>query len=126
MIRIDPDLVDVLQEEVGDSLRTVATYDDREYEFHHLRRDIQQVYTRERIEEILEDLIVQGVATEQLESRFRAGALDCAVYTFEEAVMFHFPVADRSGLFVSIDRDADLDLDSIVSLAKAGTYGSLE
>lgn len=122
MLEIDPDLPRLLQEEVDDALRSVVTYEDREYDFHHLRQNIQQIYTRERVEEILNELIVQQKATGQLESLFHAGELECAIYSFEKAVMFHFPVSERVGLFISIDRDAELELNSIVSMASAAIY----
>ena len=41
------------------------------------------------------------------------------MYGFEEATVFHFTGGEYTGLFVSMDRTAGMDLDAIISTCKA-------
>lgn len=118
MIDVDPDIVSTLQDEVGDALRSVAVYDENGYEFEFIRDDVEGTYTIEEIEKVYDDLVIQGLSREFLEQLFHAGQLQCSMYGFEEATMFHFTGGDYSGLFVSIDRTRGLDLDAFISACK--------
>lgn len=120
MVAVDAALPTHLQEEVGDGLRTVATYEERDYTFHHFRNGLLRRYSRADVEAILDDLIIEGLSTQFVESLFHAGDLECAIYGFEEAVMFHFVLDDGVGLFGSFDRDSEHDLDALISTCKRG------
>lgn len=118
MLPVDPDLPDSLREEVGDGLRSVAAYEERSYEFLFVREDVRAEYSELEIRDILEDLIIQGLSTDYLESLFHAGPLDCAMYGFEDAAMFHFVADEHAGLFVSIDRDEPVTLEAVITTCK--------
>lgn len=118
MIDVDPELVPSLKDEVDDALRSVAVYDEDGYEVEFIRDDVEGTYTDEDIEEVYDDLVIQGLSREFLEQLFHAGDLECSMYGFEEATMFHFTGGEYSGLFVSIDRIRGMDLDAIISTCK--------
>lgn len=115
---VHDDLVADLHAEVGDALRSVATYDEGGYEFHHLRADVEAAYSEADIQAVYEDLVIQGISREYMEDLFHAGGLRCSIYGFDDAAMFHFIGEGYTGLFVSMDADVELNLDAIISTAK--------
>lgn len=111
------ELVSELQDMVGDSLRAAATYDRESYD---------QVYAREgidadqaAIERIHENLVLEGIGVEYLENVFGAGDLECTMHRFERAMIFHFVGADYTGLFVSVDPEADVPISAFADRCEA-------
>lgn len=109
------ELLDVARDHVGDSLRAVATYQERLYEFHHLRGDIDDSYSAQEIERVFDNLVLSGLTTDYLEEIFHAGRIECTMYGFEAAAMFHFVTGEASGVFLTFDRDIEVNLDAFVS-----------
>lgn len=107
----DTGLVAELHDLAGDALRVVATYDREGYEVRYARDDLQG-----RLESVADgvhqDLVLEGVGREHLESLFEAGDLRCTMHRFDELTAFHFPDDEYRGLFVSVDSDADVPLAS--------------
>lgn len=56
---------------------------------------------------------------EHLETFFRTGRTECAMYGFEKALMFHFPTSAFTGLFVTVDRENGLDIDRLIEVGSA-------
>ena len=109
-------LVDDLRDHVGDNLRAVAAYDETEWELHYERADIQ---AKPRIfDTIHEELILEGMGTEYLESVFDVGRLNCTMHSFQEALCFHFLRGPLRGVFVSIEPDTMVPLESFVTICK--------
>lgn len=98
-----------LQGEVDDALRVIATYSRDGYDPHYVRADVE-ARVAERGDDIHDDLVLQGIGREGLESLFDAGSLHCSVHRFDEVTVFHFVDEDYTGLFVSLDSDADVNL----------------
>ena len=103
-------LVDDLHDYVGDSLRTVATYDADGYELHYVRDDVDALYTDDEYEAIRRELVMQDFEAGYLTDLFEGGDLSCAVHTFDDLVTFHFVDEEFDGLFVSVDADTTLQL----------------
>jgi hypothetical protein len=109
-------LVDDLRTEVGEELRAVARYEEAEWELLYEREDIE---AKPRIfDKIHEELILEGMGTEYLESVFQVGRLNCTMHSFEEAMCFHFVRGSMEGVFVSIEPDALLPLEDFVRVCK--------
>lgn len=109
-------LVDDLQQEVGDNLRAVATYDEAEWDIRYERDDIK---AKPRIfDKIHEELILEGMGTKYLEDVFQVGQLNCTMHSFDEALCFHVVRGSMQGVFVSIEPDALLPLDEFVRVCK--------
>lgn len=108
-------LIDVAREHVGESLRTVATYHEREHDLIFLRDDIADQYSTEEIRRVFDELALSGLGQDYLESIFHAGKIECAAYGFEDAAMFHFATNDAKGVFASFDRDVEVNLDAFIS-----------
>jgi len=109
-------LVDDLRTEVGEELRAVARYEEAEWERLYEREDIS---AKPRIfDKIHEELILEGMGTEYLESVFQVGQLNCTMHSFEEAMCFHFVRGSMRGVFVSVEPDALLPLQEFVGICK--------
>ncbi|MBX0285145.1 DUF7522 family protein [Haloarcula salinisoli] len=109
-------LLEALQNEVGDNLRAVATYEEKEWEIIYEREDIE---AKPRIfEKIHRELILEGMGTEYLEEVFGVGDLNCTMHSFEEAMCFHFVRGSLQGVFISIEPDAMVPLEEFVTICK--------
>ena len=75
MMDLDPGLVRALRDEVDDTLRSVAVYDEEGYEIEYMREDVEGAYSTDEIEEVYDDLVIQGLSREFLEQLFHAGDL---------------------------------------------------
>lgn len=111
-------LIPALEAETDGALRTVATYSEAGYDLHHLREDVENVYSTEEIDAVYEDLLLDNMNRAYLERLFHAGRLECTVLGFEDAVMLHFSGEVHSGLFVSVDRVPDIEVLSIIETCK--------
>lgn len=114
MIEMPGELVDDLEEDVGDGLRSVAIYDSGEYERLYVRADIDARYSDEERAALYNQIEIEGMGYSHFEGLFHTGELECAIYGFEEALMFQFPGDEFTGLFVTVDRDVTLNPESII------------
>ena len=109
-------LVEDLLAEVGDNLRAVAVYEEHDCELVYEREDVA---AKPRvIDKIHEELILEGMGTEYLESVFDVGRLNCTMHSFQEALCFHFVRGPLRGVFVSIEPDTMVPLKSFVTICK--------
>jgi hypothetical protein len=120
MIQVEPTLVDDLLDEFGDGLRAVATYEDYEYEVEFMREDVRDDYSREEVDRVFRQVSIEGMGYENFQQLFHVGRLECALYGFEGALIFHFPPDPFHGLVVSIDRDVSFNPDAIIDICQSG------
>ncbi|MFB6102068.1 MAG: hypothetical protein ABEJ73_05830 [Haloplanus sp.] len=66
-----------------------------------------------------DDLILEGIGRGHLEDLFDAGSLHCSMHRFDDLTAFHFVAGEFSGLFVSVDSDADVHLASFAERCRA-------
>ncbi|WP_248897868.1 hypothetical protein [Haloplanus halobius] len=112
------EFVTALREDVDAGLRVVAEYDADGYDAFYVRDDIRPRLP-DVAEELHEDLVLQGIGRDRLEDLFSAGPLHCSVHRFEELTAFHFTAGEFTGLFVSVDSDAPIPLNSFASTCKS-------
>jgi len=114
-MQIDHDeLVAEMEAELGDALRPVATYESQSYEMHYFREDVEADYTEAELARLYEPVEIEGMGYEHFQKHFHTGNLECAIYGFEPALMVHFPWDPFAGLFVSIDRDVELNPQGVI------------
>lgn len=113
---VDAPLVTDLQEATGDDLRSVVHYEETEYEMIYLREDVDAIYSSDELDDVIEDLRLQGWGQEPIEELFNAGELECSIFGFEEAMMFHFVTNDFKGVFVTYDRGADVNIEIVIDI----------
>jgi hypothetical protein len=104
----------------GDGLRTVATYDREGYDFLYLRDDVT-ARRDDKADDIHDELVLQGLGTEYLEDLFEGGPLECSLHRFEDLTAIHFIDDAYTGLFVSVDSDADFPVVELVDICKSHT-----
>ena len=109
-----------LEEEAGAALRSVAVYDRAGYEFLTRDEDVDATYSQEMLDDIHRGMILEGLASDHLESMFDVGSLQCALYGFEDAYVFHFLGHEYDGLVVSVDAGAEIRVGSFVDVCKDG------
>lgn len=109
-VRESDALVADLREMAGEGLRVVASYTKGGYDVYYVREDVEPLL-ESAAEDVHEDLVLQRIGREHLESLFGLGDLHCSMHRFEAAMAFHF-VADEqyTGLYVSVDSDVSLPL----------------
>jgi hypothetical protein len=117
MVDVSDSVTTDLRDEAGDALRVVATYDPDGYDLVYCREDVTE-RTADVGPDIHDDLVLQGVGRDHLESLFDAGELHCSVHRFDEVTAFHFLANEYTGLFVSIDADADVRLASFADVCR--------
>lgn len=113
-----PGLVESLRDEVGNSLRVVAEYDRNGYDVMYARGQVEE-RVRRHADEVHNELVLQGIGREHLEDLFKAGDLHCSMHRFDEITAFHFVQESYTGLFVSIDSDAPVDLNEFSSIVRS-------
>lgn len=109
------DLVDYLQDAVGDSLRAVGRYDQEGYDVLYIREDVAQEYSSADIEQIHHEMVLKGLGNQHIESLFKQEALSCSIYQFEDTARLHFVHQDYRGFYVSIDLDDDVNPSKIAA-----------
>jgi len=102
-------LVEALTELAGDSLRLVATYDEDGYDAVYATPEAA-ARTENLGDRVHDELVLQGLGRGHLEDLFAAGDLECSMHRFEDVTAFHFAAGEFTGLFVSVESDADLPL----------------
>jgi|GEM_PF-473073 len=118
MVLTDRDaLLDALEAQAGDALRVIATYDRAGYDPVYVRDDVAGRLTS-RADAVHDELVLQGIGRGHLEDLFGAGDLECSMHRFEEMTAFHFAAGEFTGLFVSLDPDADVPLATFAEACK--------
>ncbi|WP_255494076.1 hypothetical protein [Halarchaeum sp. CBA1220] len=110
--------VAAIRDAAGGSVRIIATYDRDGYDVVYLRDDVESKVAS-LAEGVHEELVIREVGRDYLEELFEAGALHCSMHRFEEMTAFHFIEGGFTGLFVSIDSDADVPLASFAETCRA-------
>ena len=103
-------LTDALRETVGDGLRTVAVAEvpDQEYELAYMRPDIDEMYTEEMREDILEEIVFEHIAEARKEDLFPPlDGLEYTVRIYGKGINLVGWTHDTA-IFVGLDRDPEL------------------
>lgn len=111
-------LVETLRDAIGDDLRVVAKYDRDGYDIVY-SRDGLTGRVDDRAPDIHDELVLQGIGREHLEGLFDAGDLQCSMHRFDDLTAFHFVQNGYTGIFISIDSDASVDLVAFTEMVEA-------
>lgn len=118
---LEEEILDIIEEEVKESLRVVAignvTEDGRSYSIPYAREDVISEYSETDRRGILNDLIFEAFHTDKQESLYQAGALRGTIRVFEEAAVLLFLVRTKpnpKGVLVSVDPEAFDQLPTIL------------
>lgn len=100
------ELAAFLRDQVGDNLRSIAYYDDGDYEVVYLRDDVADQYTENEQERVGRDVRLESVAKGHQEDLYVHGSLQCTVRVFEDAVEMHFAFEDGTGVTAALDAES--------------------
>ena len=111
--------VQKLHEEAGDALRSVAKYGEEDYEMLYLRENVDAIYSEDELDKVFDDLRLEGWGRATLQELFNAGPLECSIYGFDEAMMFHFVDDGFKGALVTYDRNAGVETEEFIQACKS-------
>jgi hypothetical protein len=106
-------IVSALREEVGDGLRAVAWFDVEDYEILYFRDDIDAKHDEEAIEDVYQEQLFEVLNEDYRIDLFDVGDVEGTVYLYEQAYVLRY-LSDDGGLFISVDRTDDVDLDGLI------------
>ncbi|WP_436343109.1 DUF7522 family protein [Natronorubrum sp. FCH18a] len=108
------ELVTFIQQEAGTLVRSVAYFDEDKRELLYVRGDIEDLYSKNEIQTVFNDLSFDSLGKEHTEQMYVHGELNCIVRHFAEAIELHFPHGEKSGTAIALDPNAIKDLGSII------------
>lgn len=100
------ELMDYLEENVGERLRAVGYHDGDEIDAEYIRPDVTSEYTEDQINR-LKEWITGDFAAERFEELYAMEGLEYVVQKFDEAVVVII-YTETGGLLVSVDSDVDI------------------
>lgn len=100
---------DDLAQRVGADLRVVTRYHATDFET-KMREDVRQRYTEREDQHVVSSTIVNQLSHSEMQDTFKVGNLEGLLRIFEEACVLSWadPINEKSGIIVSVERDADL------------------
>ncbi|WP_158057322.1 hypothetical protein [Halorussus halophilus] len=108
---VNGDLIEWLLDEVGDSLCAMAVYQRNKLEFEYIRDDVRDRYSHGDFEAMAEEFGLDGaLGDEHKERLYCAGELNFVVQGFDDGTFVRVPLTEYGGLFVALDRDAEVSL----------------
>lgn len=115
-------LTAALEDEVGDALRVVGRFTADDYELLYDRDDVRSQYTAEEIDEIHREQVFEELNRSYQEGLFEdVGELRCTTRWFDDIVaVLLMPEGSDRGVFVTVDRNDDLDVDDLVARCMHG------
>lgn len=93
-------LADFLQEETLANLRSVIYYDAGSYELIYAHEDLDERYTEDDIDDIINELGVQSLERSIKESAYHNGDLQCSVKWFEDGIELYIFLGETEGIAV--------------------------
>lgn len=106
----DAALLSLVRDYFGPSLQTVTAFNTDGYAPLYFRDDVEALYSDPELDQIFNELVLEGLGAEYFQELFHAGDLVCTMRVFEESVMFLFIDDDQSGAFVTADPETDADV----------------
>lgn len=108
-------MVEFLRQDAGPYLRSAFHYDAEEYELLYIRDDVDEQYTDEELQRVVDDWRAKKWDGDEYERLLSVGNLHCTVRLFDEAIIFHFAQGPRVGTVVTLDPQAGRDLVEFVT-----------
>lgn len=101
-------------------LRSIIKYEQDSHEIIHLRDDVAQQYTRDKLESAIDESRMESLAAPIYENTFSDdhGQLTCLVQCFASVIEMNFVLDDGVGAAVALDADAMGDAHGLVGDAR--------
>lgn len=109
---------EVFADRFESDLRSVGYYDDGESEFVFIRDDVESTYDSTDRGNILRDIRLEAIDSENQESMYAHGDLLCTVRCFNDATELHTVVSETTGFVVAVDAGAITDLRETIEICQ--------
>ena len=102
-------------------LRSVVGYTPQSYTIHYIRNDVRAQYTDDEIKTAIEELRLETLEQDHLDSVFGAvhGDQQCRIAVFENAIELNFVLGEGTGVEVAFDRDWGADQLEVIEQIQA-------
>lgn len=99
-------LVSLLQDRVGDDLRSVTKYDYERggYEIVYAREGIMEQYDDDTIDKIVQSYEIDSMGKDLLEDRYENGEFSCVVRCFERGVAINL-LENGGGVVIGLEAE---------------------
>ncbi|MFC3958481.1 hypothetical protein [Halovivax cerinus] len=97
-------------EHFGDALRSVAGYDEEGLDVRYMRDDVASLYDEADHGRVFRNLRLEAMDHPTQESLFAHDDLQSTYRVYDGAIEVHIAVSETTGVLVSLDDDADVDL----------------
>lgn len=108
------------EEQVGDDLRSIITYEAESHNVVYFREDVASQYSPEELSKSIDDSRFDSLTRPLYEGTFSQdhGELTCLVQAFEHAVEMNFILDDGKGVAVGLDAQALKETHGLVADAR--------
>jgi hypothetical protein len=102
-------------------LRSVVGYTPQSYTIHYIRKDVRAQYTEDEIKAAIEELRLETLEQDHLDSVFGAvhGDQQCRIAVFENAIELNFVLGEGTGVEVAFDRNWGADQLEVIEQIQA-------
>lgn len=113
-------LQEFFEEQAGEDLRSILTYEEDAHEIVYVREDVAEQYSPEELTESIDTSRLDSLTGPLYEGAFSPehGELTCLVQAFENAVEMNFILDDGVGVGVGLDIHALEDTHGLVADAR--------
>lgn len=96
-------LASFLLDELGDDLRSVVWYADREFEYVYARDDVMDEYSDDEIQDVVNDLTMDSLQKPSKERLYAHGTLRSVVECYDDGIEMHFIHDDAEGISIGLE-----------------------
>lgn len=116
----DHDKIGEGRQSYDDSVRAVATYSRDRYNLHYVSSSVRESYTKEEIEEMHEEAMLEEIERTYQEELFKdMGEMEGVVRMFEDGIVAHFYGSDSdNGFLISIDDSINPKIRTLYEIAE--------
>lgn len=119
-------LVQFLQEEINDHLRSVIHYDDDGFEVIYVRHDVAAEYTDDDINEVIQDLGMEAFGKPVQENLYDHGELQCTMRWFDDGIELNFLASDTEGVAIGLSGKTFLEHQTFLGKCMAHVQDVIE
>lgn len=109
MVRDTESLENIVKDEYGTHLRTIARYDSDDFDFIFLRKDVNDDYSANEMEKIFKELRMEDILDDYQEGLYHLGEVLATQRLFERGVICHVNLGNGSGVIVTLDPEGAQD-----------------
>ncbi|WP_435065375.1 DUF7522 family protein [Halobaculum sp. EA56] len=104
----EANLLEYLEDRMGESLRGVLAYDDDEYETVFLRSDVEAAHGADYGRRVTDVFRSRNVETQAIERELEFSNETASLQVFNEAIVLHLQ-GDNKGVVISMEHDVGAD-----------------